>query len=71
MVCMCYVIVLKVSLDLAKLIYAFFINWDIQMYDNVRSTPAFAANTAISEDLGQVIPPFPCYLHSFLFRSSA
>ncbi|XP_024378284.1 phospholipid-transporting ATPase 2 isoform X3 [Physcomitrium patens] len=44
----------KVSLDLAKSVYSKYIDWDIQMYDAVTDTPAKAANTAISEDLGQI-----------------
>lgn len=45
---------IKVSLDLVKSIYAKFIDWDEEMYDQDTNTPSHAANTAISEDLGQV-----------------
>ncbi|XP_010276647.1 PREDICTED: phospholipid-transporting ATPase 2 [Nelumbo nucifera] len=45
---------IKVSLDLVKSLYAKFIDWDVEMYDQETSTPSHAANTAISEDLGQV-----------------
>lgn len=44
----------KVSLDLAKSVYSKYIDWDLQMYDTQTNTPAVAANTAISEDLGQI-----------------
>ncbi|KAG1370230.1 putative Phospholipid-transporting ATPase 2 [Cocos nucifera] len=43
-----------VSLDLVKSLYAKFIDWDEEMYDHDTNTPSHAANTAISEDLGQV-----------------
>ncbi|CAM0905081.1 unnamed protein product [Alopecurus aequalis] len=45
---------IKVTLDLAKGVYAKFIDCDDQMFDWETSTPAHSANTAISEDLGQV-----------------
>ncbi|KAK1306357.1 Phospholipid-transporting ATPase 2 [Acorus calamus] len=45
---------IKVSLDLVKSLYAKFIDWDVEMYDLETGTPPHAANTAISEDLGQV-----------------
>ncbi|TVU13805.1 hypothetical protein EJB05_37233, partial [Eragrostis curvula] len=45
---------IKVTLDLAKGVYAKFIDWDEQMIDHETNTPAHSANTAISEDLGQV-----------------
>ncbi|GLJ06865.1 hypothetical protein SUGI_0050760 [Cryptomeria japonica] len=45
---------IKVSLDLVKSLYAKFIDWDVQMYDENSNTPAHAANTGINEDLGQV-----------------
>ncbi|KAI8006156.1 Phospholipid-transporting ATPase 2 [Camellia lanceoleosa] len=45
---------IKVSLDLVKSLYAKFIDWDNEMIDLETGTPAHAANTAISEDLGQV-----------------
>ncbi|KAG8063923.1 hypothetical protein GUJ93_ZPchr0004g40384 [Zizania palustris] len=45
---------IKVTLDLAKSAYAKFIDWDEQMFDQETCTPAHSANTAISEDLGQV-----------------
>ncbi|KAK6919100.1 P-type ATPase, N-terminal [Dillenia turbinata] len=45
---------IKVSLDLVKSLYAKFIDWDIEMYDPESGTSSHAANTAISEDLGQV-----------------
>uniref|UniRef100_A0A0D9ZXL1 P-type ATPase N-terminal domain-containing protein n=1 Tax=Oryza glumipatula TaxID=40148 RepID=A0A0D9ZXL1_9ORYZ len=44
----------NVTLDLAKGVYAKFIDWDEQMFDRETCTPAHSANTAISEDLGQV-----------------
>jgi len=44
----------KVSLDLAKSVYSKYIDWDLQMFDAKTGTPAVAANTAISEDLGQI-----------------
>ncbi|KAK9718580.1 hypothetical protein K7432_005404 [Basidiobolus ranarum] len=44
---------LKVTLDICKYMYAMFINWDLKMY-NEKTGGAFAANTAISEDLGQI-----------------
>jgi phospholipid-translocating ATPase len=45
---------LKVTLDLCKLLYAKFINWDLEMYDAETQSLAHARNTSISEDLGQV-----------------
>lgn len=45
---------IKVSLDLVKSIYAKFIEWDEEIYDQDTNTHSHAANTAISEDLGQV-----------------
>ncbi|KAF9609991.1 hypothetical protein IFM89_019555 [Coptis chinensis] len=45
---------IKVSLDLVKSLYAKFIDWDKEMYDQQTGTPSHATNTAISEDLGQV-----------------
>ncbi|XP_063946679.1 phospholipid-transporting ATPase 2 isoform X2 [Daucus carota subsp. sativus] len=45
---------IKVSLDLVKSLYAKFIDWDQEMMDTKTGTPSHAANTAISEDLGQV-----------------
>ncbi|KAA8524335.1 hypothetical protein F0562_010758 [Nyssa sinensis] len=45
---------IKVSLDLVKSLYAKFIDWDNEMIDFETGTPSHAANTAISEDLGQV-----------------
>ncbi|KAL8130050.1 hypothetical protein V2J09_019205 [Rumex salicifolius] len=45
---------IKVSLDLVKSFYAKLIEWDHEMVDQETTTPAHAANTAISEDLGQV-----------------
>ncbi|KAL1834610.1 hypothetical protein DCAR_0104820 [Daucus carota subsp. sativus] len=45
---------IKVSLDLVKSTYAKFIDWDHEMVDIKTGTPSLAANTAISEDLGQV-----------------
>ncbi|GFZ05640.1 aminophospholipid ATPase 2 [Actinidia rufa] len=44
----------QVSLDLVKSLYAKFIDCDNEMIDLETGTPAHAANTAISEDLGQV-----------------
>jgi phospholipid-translocating ATPase len=45
---------IKVSLDLVKSLYAKFIDWDDEMVDAETGTRSHAANTAISEDLGQV-----------------
>ncbi|CAA0806700.1 Phospholipid-transporting ATPase 2 [Striga hermonthica] len=45
---------IKVSLDLVKGLYAKFIDWDDRMVDLETGTRSHAANTAISEDLGQV-----------------
>eukprot|EP00899_Mesostigma_viride_P002357 jgi/Mesvir1/12121/Mv00382-RA.2 len=45
---------LKVTMDLMKGMYAKFIEWDIRMYCPELDAPAVAANTAISEDLGQI-----------------
>ncbi|KAK4485891.1 hypothetical protein RD792_008542 [Penstemon davidsonii] len=45
---------IKVSLDLVKSLYAKFIDWDDQMVDLETGIRSHAANTAISEDLGQV-----------------
>ncbi|KAL9230570.1 hypothetical protein vseg_005907 [Gypsophila vaccaria] len=45
---------IKVSLDLVKSLYAKFIDWDLEMFDQETGVPSHAANTAISEDLGQV-----------------
>ncbi|GAB4859580.1 Alanine aminotransferase 2, variant 2 [Ancistrocladus abbreviatus] len=45
---------IKVSLDLVKSLYAKFIDWDWQMVDQETGVFSHAANTAISEDLGQV-----------------
>ncbi|KAF5732577.1 Aminophospholipid ATPase isoform 2 [Tripterygium wilfordii] len=45
---------IKVSLDLVKGLYAKFIDWDDQMVEQETGIRAHAANTAISEDLGQV-----------------
>ncbi|EYU20392.1 hypothetical protein ABFS82_01G016500 [Erythranthe guttata] len=45
---------IKVSLDLVKGLYAKFIDWDDHMVDLETKTRSNAANTAISEDLGQV-----------------
>ncbi|ORX88939.1 phospholipid-translocating P-type ATPase [Basidiobolus meristosporus CBS 931.73] len=44
---------LKVTLDICRYMYAMFINWDLKMYSG-SDGGAFAANTGISEDLGQV-----------------
>ncbi|KAH9615990.1 hypothetical protein KSS87_005366 [Heliosperma pusillum] len=45
---------IKVSLDLVKSLYAKFIDWDLEMFDQETGVPSHATNTAISEDLGQV-----------------
>lgn len=45
---------LKVTMDIVKMCYAKFIDWDVSMYDSESDTPAHATNTAISEDLGQI-----------------
>ena len=44
---------LKVSLDICKIIYAKFIDWDLEMTDST-GTHANVANTSITEDLGQM-----------------
>uniref|UniRef100_A0A0E0AZL2 P-type ATPase C-terminal domain-containing protein n=1 Tax=Oryza glumipatula TaxID=40148 RepID=A0A0E0AZL2_9ORYZ len=43
-----------VTLDLAKGVYAKFIDWDEQMFDRETSYISVSFSTAISEDLGQV-----------------
>ncbi|KAJ5069682.1 putative phospholipid-transporting atpase [Anaeramoeba ignava] len=45
---------LKVTLDICKYIYALFINWDLEMWDDKNKIAAKASNTAIIEDLGQI-----------------
>ncbi|WCJ30820.1 Phospholipid-transporting ATPase 2 [Euphorbia peplus] len=45
---------IKVSLDFIKSLYAKFIDWDAEMIDHETGCSSHAANTAISEDLGQV-----------------
>jgi len=44
----------KVSMDITKYFCAFFINWDLQIFDEQRNIAAEARNTAINENLGQV-----------------
>lgn len=44
---------MKVTLDLCKLFYAKFINWDMQLHEPGEE-PAKANNTSINEDLGQI-----------------
>uniref|UniRef100_A0A0E0HCV4 Uncharacterized protein n=2 Tax=Oryza nivara TaxID=4536 RepID=A0A0E0HCV4_ORYNI len=44
----------NVTLDLAKGVYAKFIDWDEQMFDRETSYISVSFSTAISEDLGQV-----------------
>jgi phospholipid-translocating ATPase len=45
---------LKVTLDLCKLLYSKFINSDLAMLDVSTNEFAYAKNTSISEDLGQI-----------------
>lgn len=45
---------LKVTLDLAKLVYSNMIAGDQQLYDPVTDTAAIPNSTALSEDLGQI-----------------
>jgi len=45
---------LKVTLDFAKLGYAYFVNNDMLLYDEVTDTKANANSTALGEELGQV-----------------
>ncbi|KAF9960353.1 hypothetical protein BGZ65_012446 [Modicella reniformis] len=45
---------LYVTMELVKLLQAYFIHHDIEMYDPVTDTPAEARTTVINEELGQV-----------------
>ncbi|KAF9187860.1 hypothetical protein BGZ50_001716 [Haplosporangium sp. Z 11] len=45
---------LYVTMELVKLMQAYFIHHDIEMYDEVSNTPAEARTTVINEELGQV-----------------
>lgn len=45
---------LKVSLDICRVFYSRFINWDMRMYDRESDKFAHCNNTSISEDLGQI-----------------
>lgn len=45
---------LYVTMELVKLLQAYFIQHDIEMYDPVSNTPAEARTTVINEELGQV-----------------
>ncbi|KAF9984281.1 hypothetical protein BGZ75_004135 [Mortierella antarctica] len=45
---------LYVTMELVKLMQAYFIHHDIEMYDPVSNTPAEARTTVINEELGQV-----------------
>ncbi|KAF9971650.1 hypothetical protein BGZ73_005391 [Actinomortierella ambigua] len=45
---------LYVTMELVKLVQAYFIQQDIEMYDPVSNTPAEARTTVINEELGQV-----------------
>ncbi|KAF9365034.1 hypothetical protein BGX34_011602 [Mortierella sp. NVP85] len=45
---------LYVTMELVKLLQAYFIHHDIEMYDPVSDTPAEARTTVINEELGQV-----------------
>lgn len=45
---------LYVTMELVKLLQAYFIHHDIEMYDPVSNTPAEARTTVINEELGQV-----------------
>ncbi|KAF9319474.1 hypothetical protein BG003_008999 [Podila horticola] len=45
---------LYVTMELVKLLQAYFIHHDLEMYDPVSDTPAEARTTVINEELGQV-----------------
>lgn len=45
---------LQVTLEVVKFIQAIFINWDLDMYDEVTDTPAMARTSNLNEELGQV-----------------
>ncbi|UJR35768.1 hypothetical protein I4U23_028516 [Adineta vaga] len=45
---------LQITVDLVKFIQAYFINWDIDMYDPETDTPANARTSNLNEELGQV-----------------
>eukprot|EP01134_Creolimax_fragrantissima_P002754 CFRG2754T1 len=45
---------LKVTLDVCKYMYAQWIGWDLDMYDEDSDQNAVATSTAICEDLGQI-----------------
>ncbi|KAG0209652.1 hypothetical protein BGX28_010168 [Mortierella sp. GBA30] len=45
---------LYVTMELVKLMQAYFIHHDLEMYDPVSNTPAEARTTVINEELGQV-----------------
>ncbi|KAG0227094.1 hypothetical protein BGW42_003152 [Actinomortierella wolfii] len=45
---------LYVTMELVKLVQAYFIQQDVEMYDPVSNTPAEARTTVINEELGQV-----------------
>ncbi|CAF1486017.1 unnamed protein product, partial [Rotaria sordida] len=45
---------LQITVDLVKFIQAYFINWDIDMYDRETDTPASARTSNLNEELGQV-----------------
>ncbi|KAF9581762.1 hypothetical protein BGW38_001105 [Lunasporangiospora selenospora] len=45
---------LYVTMELVKLMQAYFIHHDIEMYDPISDTPAEARTTVINEELGQV-----------------
>ncbi|CAF1402273.1 unnamed protein product [Rotaria magnacalcarata] len=45
---------LQITIDLVKFIQAYFINWDVDMYDRETDTPANARTSNLNEELGQV-----------------
>ena len=45
---------LRITLEICRVAYARWIDWDLEMYDEVSGTPADARTTALSEDLGQI-----------------
>ncbi|KAF9996776.1 hypothetical protein BGZ80_009326 [Entomortierella chlamydospora] len=45
---------LYVTMELVKLVQAYFIHHDVEMYDPISDTPAEARTTVINEELGQV-----------------
>ena len=45
---------LQVTLEFVKFVQAFYINWDIEMYDAETDCPAVARTSNLNEELGQV-----------------